>query len=162
MIGYLAIEKIVMPLIYIREAYDHMRAAGQNRVEGVALFAGKEDGNTFHVEKTIVPEQEAMSLEEGLLYSVDGDELHRINVWLYENKMSLIAQIHSHPGRAFHSSTDDAYPIVATVGGISIVVPDFASREMEISTWAVFRLSEENEWVELSSTEKNQLIQITK
>lgn len=162
MSGYLQINKIVIPYQCLVTAYDHMRDAGRKRLEGVALFAGKEEGLTFKIEKTIVPEQQAMSLEDGLLYAVDGEELHKINVWLYENKMSLISQIHSHPSRAYHSSTDDAYPIVATVGGISIVVPDFASKAIDISTWAVYRLSIKNEWEELNSIQKNTLIEIIK
>ena len=160
-IGYINIEKIKIPQQCLEEAYKHMRQAGQKRLEGVALFAGQEEENVFKIISTIVPKQKAMSMEEGLLYAVDGDELHRINVWLYENKMSLISQIHSHPSEAYHSSTDDAYPIVATIGGISIVVPDFASRAIDISNWAVFRLSMENEWVELNATEKNNLFEIT-
>lgn len=159
--GYFNIEKITIPRQCLEEAYKHMRQAGHEGLEGVALFAGKEEGNAFKINSTIVPKQKAMSMEEGLLYAVDGDELHRINVWLYENKMSLISQIHSHPSKAYHSSTDDAYPIVATIGGISIVVPDFASRAIDISNWAVFRLSLKNEWVELSATEKNNLFEIT-
>ncbi|MBI2270277.1 MAG: Mov34/MPN/PAD-1 family protein [Bacteroidetes bacterium] len=143
-------------------AYKHMREAGKHQLEGVALFSGKENENIFRIEKTIVPEQHAMSLEDGLLYSVSGDELHRINVWLYENKMSLIAQIHSHPTRAYHSATDDAYPIVATVGGVSIVVPDFAFGEADINCCAVYRLHPEKGWIELDKKIKNELIEVIK
>lgn len=160
--GYLNIKKIVLPHKCLEEAYTHMRQAGHKRLEGVALFAGKEKDSIFTIEHTIVPVQKAMNIENGLLYAVEGDELYKINVWLYENKMSLVAQIHSHPGRAYHSDTDDAYPIVATVGGISIVVPDFASRAVDISTCAVYRLSVENIWVELNSIERNNLLEITK
>ncbi|MDO8999838.1 MAG: hypothetical protein Q7W45_08745 [Bacteroidota bacterium] len=160
--GYLSIEKIKMPYKCIVGAYEHMRQAGQRGLEGVALFAGKEEGSVFTIDTTIVPKQKAMSLEDGLLYAVDGEELHRVNVWLYENKMSLMAQIHSHPSEAYHSQTDDAYPIVATVGGISIVVPDFASRSIDISTWAVYRLSTKGEWIELKEEEKNNLFEIIK
>lgn len=160
--GYLGITRVIMPYECICRAYDHMRRAGQQGMEGVAVFAGKENEEIFKIEQVIVPQQKAMSLEDGLLYSVDGNELHRINLWLYENKMSLIAQIHSHPSRAYHSSTDDDYPIIATIGGLSIVVPDFASRPIHLSTWAVYRLSGQNKWVELSPTEKDNLIQIIK
>ncbi len=160
MSGFLDIKKIVMPHQCLKEAYDHMREHGKYHLEGVALFSGKESDNVFHIEKTIVPEQHAMSLEDGLLYSVSGEELHKINVWLYENKMSLVAQIHSHPTRAYHSSTDDAYPIVATVGGVSIVVPDFASGDVDINLCAVYRLHPERGWVELNKKEKNDLIEV--
>lgn len=160
MSGFQRISKIVIPSECIKKAYELMRYAGENRVEGVALFAGYENGNEFYISQTIIPKQTAYRLELGLLYAVDADELHRINVWLYENNLSIIAQIHSHPNEAYHSETDDAYPIVATKGGISIVVPRFAIDPIDIKNWAVYRLSSENCWVELSHSETKKIIQI--
>lgn len=162
MIGFLSIKKIIMPYHCIEAAYTHMRKVGGHQVEGVALFAGRESDDNFEIETTIIPRQQAMRLESGLLYAVDSDELHRINVWLHENKMSLMVQIHSHPTEAYHSDTDDAFPIVATVGGLSIVVPDFASGPIEINTWAVYRLSSQAAWIELSEKEKKALINLRK
>lgn len=160
MSGYLNIKKLIIPFECIEVVYTHLRRAGNQRVEGVALFAGKETGDDFHVENTVVPKQQAMRLESGLLYAVGSDELHRLNVWLYENKKSLIAQIHSHPTEAYHSDTDDAFPIVATVGGFSIVVPDFAMGPIDIDLWAVYRLSSKSIWVELNEKEKRTLIDL--
>ena len=158
--GFQEISKIIIPSECIQKAYVLMRYAGEKRVEGVALFAGFEKDNEFCITQTIIPKQTAYRLELGLLYAVDGEELHRINVWLYENNLSIIAQIHSHPNEAYHSDTDDAYPIVATKGGISIVVPRFAVDPIDIKNWAVYRLSSENDWVELSYSETKKIIQI--
>jgi hypothetical protein len=36
-------------------------------------------------------------------------------------------QVHTHPREAFHSSTDDAFPIIHSVGFLSLVIPDFAN-----------------------------------
>lgn len=36
-----------------------------------------------------------------------------------------VARIHSHPGDAFHSTADDANPVICFEGGLSIVVPYF-------------------------------------
>lgn len=41
----------------------------------------------------------------------------------------ILAQVHSHPFDAFHSSIDDRHPVSHQEGFISIVVPDFAARE---------------------------------
>jgi hypothetical protein len=75
--------------------------------------------------------------------------------------LSLIAQIHSHPTRAYHSETDDAYPIITKIGGISIVVPDFAAGDIDLKRWAIYRLTENASWIELTETQKLQLIEIT-
>ena len=72
---------------------------------------------------------------------VEADELHRLNVWLYENAERLAIQVHSHPTEAFHSDTDDAYPIVTTLGGLSLVVPDFARYGVRGPETALYRLS---------------------
>jgi hypothetical protein len=161
MSGFQEISKIIIPLECIQKAYKLMRYAGENGVEGVALFAGYENDNKFYITQTIIPKQTAYRLELGLLYAVDADELHRINVWLYENNLTIISQIHSHPNEAYHSETDDAYPIVATKGGISIVVPRFAIDPVDIKNWAVYRLSSKNYWVKLRYSETNKIIQIS-
>lgn len=158
--SYLTIKEIRIPLQCINQAYGTMRDAGSRGLEGVALFAGIENGNIFEIMTTIIPKQNALNLEGGLLYSVDGEELHKIDIWLYNNKQSLIAQIHSHPGEAYHSETDDAYPIIAVAGGISIVVPDFAIGPIEIRQWAAYRLHAYRKWVRLSEEEKAALIKI--
>lgn len=161
MSGFQEISKIIIPIKCIKTAYELMRCAGENRVEGVALFAGYEKGNEFYISQTIIPEQTAYKLELGLLYAVGADELHRINVWLYENNLTIIAQIHSHPNEAYHSETDDTYPIVATKGGISIVVPRFAKDPMNIKNWAIYRLSSENRWIELNYSQIEKIIKIS-
>ena len=38
----------------------------------------------------------------------------------------LLVQLHTHPGRAFHSAVDDRLALPRHTGAISIVIPDFA------------------------------------
>jgi hypothetical protein len=53
-----------------------------------------------------------------------------------------LARIHSHPGRAFHSSTDDANPALTHDGAISIVVPYFGlGLRRGLGACAIFRLT---------------------
>lgn len=158
--GFLEIETIYLPKKLAVTAIEALFSAGRRGVEGVALWAGKSDGKCFHVEKTIVPRQEAGSVEDGLIYVVEGDELHRIALDLYDNKQQLIAQIHSHPGAAYHSKTDDMYPIVTVLGGVSVVVPNFARGGVNLLEWAVYRLLPDTNWTEQDTKQKTMLIKI--
>jgi hypothetical protein len=158
--GFLEVNEVRAPKEVIADTQAHLREVGRKGLEGVALWAGKHTAGIFTVERAIIPSQKAFRTEQGLLYTVGPEELHRINVWLYENQMTLIAQIHSHPGAAYHSETDDSYPIVTTVGALSLVVPDFARAPFELENCAVYRLFSGRGWVELSTTEAEQLIQI--
>jgi hypothetical protein len=38
----------------------------------------------------------------------------------------IVAQVHSHPGRAFHSDVDAEWAVVRHVGALSLVLPRFA------------------------------------
>ncbi|NYI58247.1 hypothetical protein [Cellulomonas soli] len=61
----------------------------------------------------------------------------------------FVARIHSHPGDAFHSSADDANPIISYEGGLSVVVPFFGlGLRHGLDACAVF-LFHAGGWVEL-------------
>ncbi len=151
---------IVVARTAVAEAHAHLRRVGRAGFEGFALWAGVVEGQSFTVRQTIIPVQKGIKAEEGVCVRVEAEELHRINVWLHEHGCTLIAQIHSHPTDAYHSETDDAYPIVTTLGGISIVVPDFAKRSFVLEECAVYRLMPGEGWIELSPVELNALIQV--
>lgn len=117
-----------------------LRTAGAQGHELFVLWSGRIDGTVFDVTTAHVPKQTAYRLDTGLCVRVDGDELHRLNVWLYESGEVLGAQVHAHPSRAYHSDTDDTYPIVSAPGALSIVAPDFCRRGLLVTDSALFRL----------------------
>lgn len=158
--GLLMMEQVQVPQEFIASMYAHFQDVGEKGFEGVALWAGVIKGTCFEVQYILFPEQELRKSPSGLSYTVGAEELHRINVWLYENKMRLIAQIHSHPTEAYHSEVDEEYPIITTVGGLSIVVPDFGFRDNNLQQSAFFRLQPGKGWIELSIEEKMVLLKI--
>lgn len=155
----LEVRAVRVPRELAQAARDRLRAAGEEGCEAFVLWAGKRDGDVFNVLAMLVPRQTAHRTSSGLLVAVDGEELFRINVWLYENGMQLLAQLHAHPGEAYHSDTDDAYPIVTQAGGLSLVLPDFAVRPFAISDMAAYRLYESG-WVRLSQPELATLLNV--
>jgi hypothetical protein len=159
MSNFQKIKKIILPIRFVQHVYEHLRNNGSKQLEGVGLWLGRQEESLFTVSRSVIPAQKAYSLEEGLLYNVDGEELHRINRWAYEQKLVLLVQIHSHPGRAYHSETDDAFPIVAALGGLSIVIPNFGEDPIDKKYWIVYRLCQEG-WKEMADNEVNELFQI--
>jgi len=66
-----------------------------------------------------------------------------------EQGETYVARIHSHPGAAFHSATDDRNPALTYEGALSIVVPNFgAGLTSGLAESAVYRRSNRR-WVEL-------------
>lgn len=117
-----------------------LRAAGREGYELFVLWTGRQEDDVFEVLESHVPRQQSARTREGLLVSVEGESLHRLNMWLYENEQLLGAQIHAHPTDAFHSETDDTWPIVTTRGGLSLVVADFCRHGLLAASSAAYRL----------------------
>lgn len=160
MSGLLDVASVLVPHDLALEAHAHLRRAGEGGFEGMALWAGVKEGSVFRVTRTVIPEQRGVRSAAGVSVSIGPDELHRLNVWLFESKLTLVAQLHSHPADAYHSDTDDAFPIATTAGSLSLVIPDFARRPFALPDCAVYRLSGAGVWDELSTWDVISLIQL--
>lgn len=146
MSGLTEVIDVRLPRLVANTTQAHLRAVGRDGLEGMALWAGRLEGSAFTIMDAIIPRQQGHRTQHGLAVSVPGDELHRINMELYRGKLRLIAQVHSHPGHAYHSETDDAYAITTALGSISIVIPDFAVRSFELDDCAAYRLADRPWW----------------
>lgn len=140
MTSFESIRLFIIPLDLCDETDVQLRAAGQDGVERFVLWSGTVSGDTFYARTAHVPRQTAYRLPEGLCVRVGSDELHRLNVWLFEHGERLAVQVHSHPTDAYHSETDDGFPIVTTRGGLSLVVPDFGRAGVRGAGTALYRL----------------------
>jgi hypothetical protein len=158
--GFLGVKKIIVPSAAVAETQAHLAAMGEYECEGFVLWVGTRDEATFHVVEAIIPAQRALKSLDGVCITIDSDELFRLNRYLYERGFQIIAQIHSHPTDAYHSETDDTYPVATTVGALSLVVPDFARHKFHLSHCAVFRLIPGSGWCELERSSVSQLIHI--
>lgn len=159
MIDLAKLEQIQVRMMDLVAAYKHFRSMGQRGSEGVALWVGRADDREFQVTQTVIPAQKGIRSDHGLAYIVDEAELRRLNVWLYESHLRMIAQLHSHPTEAYHSELDDEGPIMTTVGGLSIVVPDFAMGPPDLKACATYRLSRDG-WIQMTAEEVTKLITI--
>lgn len=152
-----SVNEFRVPKTMVRETEAALAAAGRHGCEAFVLWSGTLSDDGFDIRTSHVPKQTAYKSEDGVCVRVNGEELHHLNRWLYDAGETLAVQIHSHPTDAYHSETDDAYPIVTLLGGLSIVVPNFAARGMECRGVATYRLGTGG-WNELSNRRKKKLL----
>lgn len=147
------VQRLCVPRSVLERTWDALRHFGQDGDEGFVLWLGRiDEAGDAHVLTACVPPQEQIHTPEGVGYVVGAQALFELNVLLHRHQLRMLAQVHSHPGEAYHSQTDDDYAIMTTEGGFSIVVPDFAACDMRASECAVYRL-QQGTWTELSSRE---------
>ena len=158
--GLLDLKRVIVPREVVESIHAHLRRTGAAQCEGVGFWAGIIEGDEFVVQAALVPPQTTGHMQNGLAVVVSGDALFRMNVWLHKNEMTTVAQIHSHPGDAYHSDTDDDYAVMTRVGGLSIVIPNFAREEFSLDTAVVHRLEPDGSWKVLPAAEAKTLIHI--
>jgi len=145
------VERFVVPPSVVADTEEALRRAGKEGYELFVLWSGAANGDRFLARTTHVPKQTSYRLKTGLCVRVEGDALHDLNTWLYEHNEVLAVQVHAHPRKAFHSDTDDAYPIVTMRGGLSIVAATFCRRGLLTRHTAYFRLLD-GQWREQASS----------
>lgn len=148
----------VLPESLIEATLDVLVEAGEDGYEGFVVWGGHVEGDSLTYTSMIVPEQKRLRTASGLLVTVGSQALFTVNKTMYEHGETLAAQVHSHPTNAFHSDTDDCYPLITMTGALSIVVPDFAvTRQAGMSRWAWYRLTGPGEWNSLGADDKIQI-----
>lgn len=63
-------------------------------------------------------------------FTVDESSLTLLWKRLADTQAGVRVQVHTHPGGAFHSHTDDSWPIIHTSGFLSLVIPNFGLGEI--------------------------------
>jgi hypothetical protein len=154
--GLLDIEAFVIPSQVLLRTIQFLRDVGRSGSEGFVLWGGKiEEITKLRFTNALVPGQQSFSTPDGLLVTVPGDALFNVNKLLHERGEILAAQVHIHPSSAYHSETDDHYPMVTLLGSLSIVIPDFArNAPSDIAAWAWYRLKEYSVWAPLEQQTK--------
>lgn len=140
-----------------------LRGPGERGFEALVVWAGRwldVESGVFAVAAALMPPQSGIRTDDGVAVMVDADALFDMNASLNSHELRLVAQVHTHPGEAYHSATDDRFAVVTARGGISIVVPDFAVLPIEIGSCAVYRLQSGGSWIQLTTQESVSLIEI--
>ena len=142
------VREFVIPLELVEQTLEPLQEAGRRGYEAFVLWGGRfVDDGRFDFASAYFPEQTTSRGKEGLLVYVDGEALFRVNRAFYEQGLVLGGQVHSHPADAYHSETDDTFPLVTLAGALSGVVPDFGDGGRErVNEWAWYRLVAAGEW----------------
>ena len=136
------------PISYqaLEDARVHFEDCGTRGLEGTAMLAGRPE---VGITRCFVPDQIGRRTRFGV--SVEVTEQGKLQLaGALRKHERWMARIHSHPGEAFHSDTDDDNPGLTAEGALSIVVPFFGlglSRGLEACAIYVYR---NGQWISVS------------
>lgn len=150
-------DRLIVPTLVIDHTELTLRQAGIRGEEGFLLWAGTITGDLAFVSTVVIPEVAAAATHGYVAEEIVAESLRLLD----HHDLQPIAQIHSHPRRAFLSEIDASRPFVADPGFVSIVVPSFAFVDLaDTSTWSIHTYLGAGAWRELKKTEVSSRIVI--
>lgn len=66
--------------------------------------------------------------------------------------LTVVGDVHTHPGGAFQSEADRTNPMVAREGHIAIIVPNFATGRPNRASLGIFEYRGDHAWTDMSGT----------
>jgi proteasome lid subunit RPN8/RPN11 len=125
-------------------SFQHLRRCGAAQRECVVFWAGplSEPGG---VDEVLHPRHTASAAG----YEVDPAWISELWLELARRHQTVRAQVHTHPGSTFHSSTDDDFALVHTPGYMSLVIPDFACGPISLEGSYLTTRAADGRWHEL-------------
>lgn len=81
--------------------------------------------------------------------SLDDDWITKFWLNLADERLGVRVQVHTHPGEAFHSRTDDAFPLIHEAGFLSLVIPDFAFGSVGFDRAYLTEIQSDGSWKEV-------------
>ncbi len=148
------------PAVLVDATLKALREGGQIGVERVVFWLGHRMPAGPLTSEIYVPVQEA----EEDYFRIPPQGMVDLMNHLRSRRLVLLVQVHSHPGKAFHSKADDRWAVVRHEGALSIVVPKFASTTTVTNfekDAAVFRLAGDDRWVHVSADDLSTFLRLT-
>lgn len=138
----------------MEQTFAHFRACGLGRAECVIWWLGP-------LAESGVIDAVAHPLHTASAGGYDIDGVWQNEFWLRlaSDELELRAQIHTHPGSAFHSSRDDSMAALQTVGFLSLVIPDFGLGEPSLDGTHLAERAPDGSWCAVSPSSRIELVE---
>lgn len=130
------------------DSFEHLRACGAGCRECVVVWAGPAHQPDL-VDEVIHPRHTASAVA----YDIDPQWVGELWLALADRGKTLRAQVHTHPGPAYHSGRDDTHGLVHTEGFVSIVIPRFAVGPVGIAGAFATTRTATGGWSEINVTD---------
>jgi hypothetical protein len=138
-----------LPRRILDETFAHFRGCGGGKCECQVLWVSPWEAPET-ITRAVHPEHEAH--DEGFV--LDDRWLNDFWFALARANLGIRIQVHTHPGEAFHSPTDDAFPIIHTTGFLSVVIPNFALGPIGFGDAYLTEIQEDERWRQVPIAER--------
>jgi hypothetical protein len=142
-----------VPVALLQETFDFLRGCGGGQRECQVLWTSRW-ADPHLICSVIHPRHRA----HGGGFEIESEWINSFWLDLACREQGIRVQIHTHPCEAFHSTVDDAYPILHHVGFLSLVIPDFARGPVSFDRAYLAEIGADGRWREIAPEDRLEII----
>lgn len=144
------IETYYVSTAVLRETQRYIEEHGQRGQEAYVFWAGAAIEHEAYITTCVYP---TANVHHGGV-KVPLDTMTDINLALRDRDQVILAQAHSHPGKALHSPVDEERAVSFHDGFASIIVPDFGETPIyDLRDCGVYIYTADSDWRLLDDAE---------
>ena len=126
------------------------RRGGERREAGALLLGSRSAAGTVSANRAVYYDDiDPNALNAGYVH-LDCRRLGAVWALCRETGVSVVADVHTHPGLALQSSSDRASPMIPRSGHLALIVPNYAVRPVLLSDVGIFEYLGSRRWRTLS------------
>lgn len=137
------------PALWDRAMSELHRRGRRRHESGVFLLGHERHGRREALDVVFYDELDSAAYTSGVCI-LKADAFSKLWAICRERKLTVVADIHTHPGAAFQSESDRRNPMVACAGHIAIIVPDFAAAPVRYDRLGIYEYRGEHRWLNKS------------
>ncbi len=123
-----------------------LRRRGGGRRESGAFLLGSEESGKRRIRRFVYYDDlDPRCLDRGIVV-FDGAGYGPLWKLCRESGLTVVADVHTHPGSAIQSGADRMHPMVAVKGHIALIVPDFANRIVKPRDLGIYEYEGAHRW----------------
>ena len=115
------------------------------RESGAFLLGRREEGRARIVDFVLYDDLDPKVLETGII-RFDGRHFGKLWDLCRESGLTVVADVHTHPGSSVQSPSDQAHPMITRGGHLALIVPRFARAPVHRSEIGLYRYKGARRW----------------
>lgn len=136
------------------------RGRGRSRESGAFLLGRRSDGRARIVDFILYDDLDPHCLDTGIV-RFDGRHFGALWSICKERGLTVVADVHVHPGGAGQSDSDQAHPMISRAGHVAMILPRFAAGRQPRRGIGIYRYLGGKRWSPVPMHQKRQFFHIS-
>lgn len=128
-----------------------LHARGGSVHEAGAFLLGHNTGNRREVKEIVFYDDLDPSAYATGVCVLHAAAFSKLWALCRERSLTVVADVHTHPGQAFQSTSDRSNPMVAREGHVAIIIPNFAAPPVRDAEIGIFEYCGAHRWHDRST-----------